>query len=170
MMINEFIKTLFTQDPVRFGSDEGDIATVNAVLMAKGYSPVTKEAFKLIANSIRRRNAYLSENPTLDSRKRKAPLEYEQKSIFDYMDEEDVICTKRITHYFKGDHERLSQSNSRIKSSVRGVDNEQIITSKKLFKLFSKNPELKKKRIITDSTNPVNKCIETEISDKSQTA
>jgi hypothetical protein len=70
-----------------------------------------------------------------------------QFTIYDFLDDDTTAQTKKLTRYFAGDENRLQQSNSRIKKSVRGVDNEHITAAKVMLPLFVSEPKLKKMRV-----------------------
>jgi len=156
MNSKHFVEHCFNTNPKRYGCDDGDLNIVNDGFAQHGYEPLTREQFALWASLVRTRNKYLAENPQLDFRSQNKPVPYVQRTIYDYFDDDTATQTKKLTRYFTADPSRLNQSPSRIKKSVRGVDNEHIIATKVMLPLFSSEPPLKKMRVRRQHETPYN--------------
>ncbi len=139
-----FIADSFMQNPQRYGTDSGDLNMVNDYFLRQGWQLLTREQFAAISTLTRERRKILEQNPNLDLRKKNKPSKFKQLTIFDFFNEGTAVQTKKITRYFKGDSERLNQSNSRIKKSVRKVDNQHIEAVRIMIQLLIANPTLKK--------------------------
>ncbi len=144
MSSKHFINECFNSSPKRYGIDDGDLNIVNDYFTSQGWPTFTREQFAAIASLIRLRNMFLMDNPNYDLRKKKEPPRFLQRTIYDFLDDDTSTQTRNLTRYFAGDEHRLNQSSSRIKKSVRGVDNEHITAVKIMLPLFASNPKLKK--------------------------
>ncbi len=145
-----FVANGFTNNPQRYGNDSGDLNLINDYFELQGWDPLSREQHTAIAAIIRNRNYFLQENEAYDHRTKNKTSMFRQLSIYDFLDNDTAVQARKITRYIDGNENRLSQSNSRIKKSVRGVDNEHISAVKVMYSLFHSNPKLKKMRIIGD--------------------
>jgi len=147
MSSKQFVQQCFETNPILYGKDGGELHLINAYLNHLDLDTISLEQHKAIATILRKRNSFLADNPNYDLRKRNQPQQYLQLSLFDYLDNDTAKQTAKLTQYFTNDTNRLNQSSSRIKKSVRGVDDDHIIATKLMLPLFIANPKLKKKPI-----------------------
>ena len=169
MNSKEFVAYSFNNNPKRYGVDDGDLNMVNDYRTGMGLSMITREELKGITNMVRLRNMFLVANPNYDLRKKNEIALFVQLSIYDFLDGDTVTQTKKLVNYFVGDEYRLNQSNSRIKDSVRGVDNEHITAAKIMLPLFVSSPQLKKIKINKDKTSTTDTGFDDDIEEKTQT-
>jgi len=170
MNSKDFVANSFNNNPKRYGKDDGDLNIVNSYFKVQGWALLTREQFAAIASLIRSRNKFLANNPNLDMRSQNKPQPFVQFTIYDFLDDETVTQTKKLTQYFTGDESRVQQSNSRIKKSVRGVDNDHITAAKVMLPLFVSQPKLKKMRVNgRQSESPNNGTSNDVLGDKSET-
>jgi len=147
MQLKQFVANAIQSNPSRYAIDDGVLHLINDYFITQNWQPLTIEQHKAIAGLIRGRNHFLRDNVAYDKRSKKTAYEHVgQKSIYDFMDDDTKIQLPKITRYFSLDTSRYEQSNSRIKKSIRGVDNEHITVAKMLFPLLIANPQLKQKR------------------------
>jgi len=170
MNSKDFVASRFLDKPTRYGCDDGDINMVNDYLAYRGFEPLTREQFRAITSIVRIRNMFLAANPGYNMRKKKQPPPYVQLSIYDFLDDTTATQTRKLIHYFTGDESRIDQSNSRIRSSVRGVDNEHIIAAKVMLPLFANEPKLKKIRKTPDRENATDTGFDGDLVENSQTS
>jgi len=164
-----FVTNSFNSNPKRYGSDDGDLNIVNDYFTQQGWEPFTREQFAAIASLIRTRNKFLMDNPNYDLRKKHVSPMFVQLSIYDYLDDDTATQTKKLARYFGVDETRLKQSNSRIKDSVRNVDNERIQTAKDMLPLFVSAPQLKKLRTNKGKASTVHTGVDDDLGEKTQT-
>lgn len=157
------------KNPKRYGIDDGDLNIVNDYLASRGWEIITREQFRAVTSIVRLRNMFLVSNPDYDMRKKNEASQFMQLSLFDFLDDDTVTQTKKLTRYFTGDENRLTQSNSRIKDSVRGVDNEHITAAKVMLPLFVSSPQLKKMKINKDKTRTEHTGFDDDLGEKTQT-
>ncbi len=145
--IKQFAIEAITSKPKRYGVDDGDLNLINDYFESHKWQPLTREQHTAIAGLIRRRNDFLQENKAYDHRSKKTSYEHiGQTSIYDFMSKDTDRQTRKLIRYWTTDSTRVNQSNSRIKKSVRGVDDEHIIAAKVYHPLLKANPKLKQKR------------------------
>ena len=138
---------LFRSTPQRYGNDNGDLNLINDYFARQGWQPLTREQHTAIAAIIRNRNYFLQENEAYDHRTKRTAYESTgQTSIYDYMDTDTVKQSKKLIRYWSADPSRFDQSNSRIKKSVRDVDDDHIVAAKIMYPLLLIDPKLKQKR------------------------
>ncbi|WP_415406824.1 hypothetical protein ACLHDG_13815 [Sulfurovum sp. CS9] len=169
MNSKDFVANSFTQNPQRYGIDNGDLNMVNDYLSSRGWDTLTREQFRAVASIARLRNMFLVDNPDYDLRKKNEVSLFIQLSIYDFLDDDTITQTRKLTKYFAGDESRLLQSNSRIKDSVRGVDNEHITAAKIMLPLFVSSPQLKKIKINKDKTSTTDTGFDNDLEEKTQT-
>ncbi|KYJ85662.1 hypothetical protein [Sulfurovum riftiae] len=170
MNSKDFVASRFLDKPTRYGCDDGDLNMTNDYLAYRGFDTLTREQFRAITSIVRLRNMFLAANPDYDMRKKKQPPLFVQLSIYDFLEDTTATQTRKLIHYFTGDESRIDQSNSRIRSSVRGVDNEHIIAAKVMLPLFASEPKLKKIRKTTDRENATDTDFEDDLAKNSQTS
>jgi len=145
--IKKYIYDNIQENPSRYGVDNGDLHLINDYFVNQGWHTLTREQHKAIAALIRLRNYFLQENEAYDMRIQKTVYEHiGQKTIFDYMDNETALESKKLVRYWSADPERIKQTKSRIKKSVRGVDDDHIIAAKVMYPLLRANPRIQVKR------------------------
>ncbi len=171
MSSKDFVTNSFINNPQRYGVDDGELNLINDYLTSRGWDILTREQFKAVATILRLRNMFLVDNPNCDLRKKHETSQYLQLSLFDFLDNDTATQTRKLTHYFVGDENRLNKSNSRIKDSVRGVDNDHITTAKIMLPLFVSTPQLKKIKINknTDKKSTVHTGFNDDLKEKTQT-
>jgi len=169
MNSKDFVANSFNQNPKRYGVDDGDLNMVNDYLASRGWDTLTREQFRAVASITRLRNMFLVDNPNYDMRKKYETSQYLQLSLFDFLDDDTAKQTKKLANYFGGDENRLQQSNSRVKNSVRGVDNEHITAAKIMLPLFISSPQLKKIKINKDKTSTIYTGFDDDLKEKTQT-
>jgi hypothetical protein len=169
MNSKDFVSNSFNNDPKRYGKDSGELNLVNDYFASRGWDILTREQFRAVATILRLRNMFLVNNPNYDLRKKNEPSQYLQLSLLDFLDDDTATQTQKLTQYFTGDEDRLNQSNSRIKNSVRGVDNEHIIATKIMLPLFASSPQLKKIKINKDKTNKAYTGFDDNLKEKTKT-
>lgn len=169
MNSKNFVAHSFTQNPQRYGVDSGDLNIVNDYLSSRDWDILTREQFRAVTTIIRLRNMYLADNPEQDKRKKHTPPLFTQLSIYDFLDQDTAAQTKKLTRYFTGDEDRLNQCNSRIKNSVRGVDNEHITAAKIMLPLFVSSPQLKKTKLTRDGKSTMHTGFDDDLEGKTQT-
>ena len=146
MTAKDFIADSFMRDKQRYGTDDGDLNLINDYLVLIGWDTITREQFRAITTIQRLRNMFLYDNPDCNLRQKHNPACFIQLSIFDYLDDETATQTQKLTAYFAGDKDRVNQTKSRIKKSVRGVNDQHITATKLMLPLLVSNPTLKKIR------------------------
>ena len=156
-------------NPQRYGSDHGDLNIINDCFKERGYEPITREQYQVLQTVLRERNKFLVANLNYDLRKKHTPPLFTQLSIYDFLDNDTASQTRKLTRYFTGDESRLQQCNSRIKDSVRGVDNEHILAVKVMLPLFVSEPTLKKIRINKDTKSTIYTGLDNDLEEKTQT-
>lgn len=146
-------------NPSRYGVDGGELNLINdylrdnkikACVLNDGILQLTIEHHKIIAGVLRKRNEFLQDerNSAYDLRTQKTSyIHVGQTSIYDFMDDEARLQLPKIINYWESDANRYSYSNSRIKKSIRGIDDEHIITARVMLPLLVANPQLKQKRV-----------------------
>jgi len=164
-----FVTNSFNTNPQRYGKDDGDLNMVNDYFTKQGWQMFTREQFAAIASLIRTRNKFLTANPNYDLRKKHVAPMFVQLSIYDYLDDDTATQTKKLARYFSGDEKRLTQSNSRVKDSVRGVDNEHIAAAKIMLPLFVSEPKLKKMRTNKGKQSTAHTGVDDDLVEKTQT-
>ncbi len=169
MNSKDFVAYSFNLNPTRYGIDDGDLHLVNDYLTSRGWDTLTREQFRAVGTMIRLRNMFLADHPKQDKRKKHIPSLFTQLSIYDFLDDDTATQTRKLTRYFTGDEHRLNQSNSRIKDSVRGVDNEHITAAKIMLPLFVSAPQLKKIKINKDRTSTTDTGFNDDLKEKTQT-
>ena len=169
MNSKDFVANSFNQNPKRYGVDDGDLNMVNDFFTSKGWDTFTREQFRAVASITRLRNMFLVDNPNYDLRKKHETSQYMQLSLFDFLDDDTATQTRKLTRYFTGDKNRLQQSNSRIKDSVRGVDNEHITAAKIMLPLFVSTPQLKKIKINKDKKSTTQTGFDDSLEEKRKT-
>jgi len=157
-MIKTFVNNSIKENPTRYAGDNGDLNLINdyflfddkgkCITTEDGKLQLTTEQHKAIASLIRLRNIFLEQNNEYDLRSRNKPSHGKQLTIFDFLDDETKEAEKKLTSYYKGDESRLQYTISRIKKSVRGVDERHIIASKTMYPLLKANPPIKKTQYI----------------------
>ncbi len=169
MNSKDFVANGFMTNPTRYGVDDGDLNFVNDYLISKGWNILTREQFGAVASIPRLRNMFLVDNPNYDLRKKNETSQYKQLSLFDFLDDDTAIQTRKLTRYFVGDENRLNQSNSRVKNSVRGVDNEHITAAKIMLPLFVLSPQLKKIKINKDKKSTIHTGFDDNLEEETKT-
>ncbi len=169
MNSKDFVANSFNTNTKRYGIDDGDLNIVNSYFTKQGWELLTREQFRAIASLIRTRNKFLADNPNHDLRKKHETALFVQLSIYDYLDDDTATQTKKLARYFGGNEERLQQSNSRIKDSVRGVDNAHIQATKVMLPLFISAPQLKKMRANKGITSTAHTGVDNDLGEKTQT-
>ncbi len=145
--IKDFVVNGIMCQPTRYAKDNGDLNLINDYFEVQGWQPLTREQHTTIAAIIRHRNYFLQENEAYDHRtKRTAYESMGQTSIYDYMDTDTAKQSKKLIRYWSADPSRFDQSSSRIKKSVRDVDDDHIVAAKIMYPLLVINPKLKQKR------------------------
>lgn len=133
--------------PRRYGGDWGNVHLINDYFIEQGWEPLIREQHRAIASLTRRRNEFLQENEGFDHRTKNTATEhYGQTTIYDFLDTETALQEKKLIRYWSTDPNRVGQSNSRIKKSVRGVDDEHITAARVMLPLLKADPEIKQKR------------------------
>ena len=145
-VIKSFVQDSIMSNPSRYAKDRGDLNLINDFFEAQGWQTLTIEQHKAIAGILRRRNDFLKEHEEFDLRNDTKASPYIQLSIYDMLEREDSTQLKKLVRYWTADPTRLQQSNSRTKKSVRGVDDEHIITSKVMLPVLNINPKVKIRR------------------------
>lgn len=145
--IKHYVANAIQSDPKRYGSDTGDLHIINDFFTLQGWNTLTREQHTAIASLIRHRNYFLQDHEAYDHRSKAPGFEhYGQTSIYDYLDSDTAEQSKKLVRYWSADPDRIDQSNSRIKKSVRGVNDDHIIAAKIMYPLLASNPQLKQKR------------------------
>jgi len=146
-VIKHYVANAIQTNPTRYGIDRGAVNIINDFFTLQGWPTLTDEQLNAIASLTRGRNYYLFDNEAYDHRTKKTAYEHiGQMTIFDLMDSDTAEQSKKLTRYFSADPDRIDQSNSRIKKSVRGVDDNHITAAKQFHPLLKSNPKLKQKR------------------------
>ena len=148
-IIKTFINDSITSNPTRYGGDGGDLNIINDYFESQGWQSYTREQHTAIAACLRYRNYFLQENETYDHRS-PTTAAYEhvgQTSIYDFMDLETAVQSKKLVWYWSTHPDMIDKSNSRIKKSVRGVDTDHIIAARVMYSLLATDPLLKQKRV-----------------------
>ncbi|WP_151900545.1 hypothetical protein [Sulfurimonas hydrogeniphila] len=148
--IKHYVYAAIKDNPSRYAVDGGDLHLINDYFISQGWQPLMIEQHKAIAGVIRQRNEFLKDdtNRAYDLRKRKtAYVHVGQTSIFDFLDADTKEQLPKIIKYWSADASRFEYSNSRIKKSIRGVDDEHITAAKVMLPLLVANPQLKQKRV-----------------------
>ena len=147
MSYKDFAKIAIQNNPERYGVDHGCFILANDYLKDRGQPQITKEQYKAVTSLQRRRNDFLAAHEEYDHRKKERGYEFNgQTSIYDFLNKDDAMQLKKTSHYFEKDETRINYSNSRIKKSVRGVDDNHIVTAKTLYPVLKEDPELKQRR------------------------
>jgi len=153
-VIKHYVANAIQSDPKRYGADAGDLHIINDFFTLQGWEALTREQHKAIAALIRLRNYFLQDNEAYDHRSKtpdhrsKTPgfEHYGQTTIYDYLDSDTAEQSKKLIRYWRANPDRIDQSNSRVKKSVRGVDDNHITAAKQFYPLLASNPPLKQKR------------------------
>ncbi len=167
--IKDFVANGFINNPKRYGCDDGDLNIINDCFEERGYELITREQYQALQTVLRERNKFLANNPNYDLRQKHTPPLFTQLSIYDFLDNDTATQTRKLTRYIAGDENRLNQSNSRIKKSVRGVDTEHISAVKVMYSLFHSEPKLKKLRINGDSKHTEYTGVDGDLDEKMET-
>ena len=139
--LKSFIKKSMQDNYQVFGATKGDYKLTNAYLLSLGEELLTFEAFKAIASILRSRNQYLLNNPNHDDRN----LKKSNPNQLDFLESlypEDAKAIKKTFKYYKSNPNRVTQTNSRTKKSVRDVTLNQIETTKILYPILN-SPKIK---------------------------
>ena len=157
-MIKTFVINSIKADPTRYAVDKGEMNLINdffliddkgkCIATEDGKLQLTTEQYQTIQSLHRLKNKFIEQNNEYDLRSSNKPSHGKQLTIFDFLDDETKEAEKKLTSYYKGDESRLQYSISRIKKSVRGVDDRHIIASKTMYPLLKANPPIKKTQYI----------------------
>ncbi len=148
--IKNFAYEAIKKNPSRYAVDGGELHLINDYFISQKWQPLMIEQHKAIAGIIRKRNEFLKDdkNSAYDLRTKKtAYVHVGQTSIYDFLDDDTKVQLPKIIRYWSADASRYEYSNSRIKKSIRGVDDEHIATAKVMLPLLIANPILKQKRV-----------------------
>ena len=154
--ISNFVEKAITEKPTLYAVNGGELSLINAYMKEAQHNEITQEQFKAIASVLRTRNAFLSQgvNADFDLRRRTLPKkQYYQMSIYDLLEDEAREQVPKIVKYFQKAPERVNYTQSRIKKSVRGIENNYIETSKVLLQIIEKHPIIKVKKETLKSLN-----------------
>lgn len=138
------------ENPIKYGGDDGTLNLINDYFKLQGWTPLEIEQHKAIAGLIRKRNEFLTAdgNSCYDLRSKASAYEHiGQTSIYDFLENDTKVQLPKIIKYWSTDATRYDYSNSRIKKSVRGVNDEHIATARIMLPLLIANPQLKQKRV-----------------------
>jgi hypothetical protein len=158
--IKQYVYTAIKDNPSRYAVDGGDLHLLNDYFISQRWQPLIIEQHKAIASVLRQRNEFLKDeaNSAYDLRTKKtAYVHVGQTSIYDFLDTDTKEQFPKIIKYWSADASRYEYSNSRMKKSIRGIDNEHIIAAKILFPLLLANPKLKQKRVKKATIGNTNK-------------
>lgn len=148
--IKQFVYQSIQDNPKRYGIDKGDLNLINDYFISQNWKPLMIEQHKAIAGLIRKRNEFLTAdgNSCYDLRSKASAYEHiGQTSIYDFLEEDTRVQLPKIVKYWSVDATRYSYSNSRIKKSIRGINDEHIVTARVMLPLLIANPLLKQKRV-----------------------
>lgn len=155
----QYAYTAIQSNPSRYAVDGGELNLINdylrdnkikACVLDDGILQLTIEHHKIIASVLRKRNEFLQDekNSAYDLRTYKTSyIHVGQTSIYDFMDDDTRLQLPKIVKYWSMDAQRYEYSNSRIKKSIRGIDDEHITAARVILPLLIANPKLKQKRV-----------------------
>jgi len=147
MPIKQFTADAIKLKPAVYGADNGAIKLIDEYFVSQSWGILTIEQHKAIALLIRYRNYFLNDNEAYDYRTNKTAYEHVgQTSIYDFMEEDTALQFKKVILFWSKDPIRFDYTNSRLKKSVRGVDNSHIEAAKLIHPLLIANPQLKQRR------------------------
>jgi len=161
--IKHFAYNAIQDNPSRYAIDGGELHLINDYFTLQGWQPLMIEQHKAIAGLIRKRNEFLRDenNSVYDLRMKKtAYIHVGQKTIYDFLDDDTKIQLPKIINYWSADAARYEYSNSRLKKSVRGIDDAHIATAKIMLPLLVANPKLQQKRVKKSKIGDINKAPE----------
>lgn len=158
--IKHFVYEAIQKNPSRYAVDGGELHLINDYFTLQGWQPLMLEQHRAIAGLIRKRNDFLKDenNSAYDLRTKKtAYVHVGQTSIYDFLNEDTKTQLPKIINYWSADVARYEYSNSRLKKSIRGVDDAHIATAKIMLPLLVANPKLQQKRVKKSKIGDTNK-------------
>ena len=158
--IKHFVYKAIPNNPSRYAVDGGELHLINDYFTLQGWQPLMLEQHRAIAGLIRKRNDFLKDesNSAYDLRTKKTSyVHVGQTSIYDFLDEDTKIQLPKIIKYWSADAARYEFSNSRLKKSIRGIDDAHIATAKIMLPLLVANPKLQQKRVKKSKIGDTNK-------------
>ena len=147
MQIKQFTVDSIKQHPTIYGADNGAIKLINEYFMSQSWNTLSIEEHKAIALVIRYRNYFLNDNEAYDKRSKTTSYEHiGQTSIYDFIEEDTALQFQKVILFWSKDPIRNTFTNSRLKKSIRGVDDIHIEAVRLIHPLLTANPLLKQKR------------------------
>ena len=147
MQIKEFTADAIKANSKVYGADNGAIKLIDDYFISQSWNTLTIEQHKAIALLIRYRNHFLNDNEAYDKRTKKTSYEHVgQTSIYDFMEADTAMQFQKVILFWSKDPIRYEYTNSRLKKSVRGVDDTHIEAVRLIHPLLIANPQLKQKR------------------------
>ncbi|WP_201351872.1 hypothetical protein [Hydrogenimonas urashimensis] len=143
--LKSWVTNRILSDPLRYGTDEGDLRLINDYFRVQGWRPLTRQMFKAVQACIRYRNYFLLENETFDLRKKRTALEPigQQATIWDYLPQKTANDSKKLVKYWVVHPDRLHLSDEKIKEALPDVADRHITAARVMYPLLKANPPLK---------------------------
>lgn len=148
MTLKHYVNAAIERDPVRYGTDDGDLNIINDCFTAFGWEPLSREQLRVIMACQRYRNYYLRDHEAFDMRtKRTAMIPVGQTTMWDYLPPETTAQSKKLVKFYKADPRRLALPADLIKKRVNGVDDDHITATRIMYPLLKNDLQIKPVRV-----------------------